>query len=787
MFRNYLLTALRNLKRQKLYSAINIFGLSVGLTIFILAVTFFSFHLSFDNFHEGSDRIYVISSEHNTGNGVVQKALFTHLPLANLMQKNFPEVESATVFRVHFRDIFRYEKIVSYENNVVFTEPNFFKTFTYPIIDGDKKNPLSQPHSVVLNESTAKKYFGNENPIGKMLEVSFSATPLKVTAVLKDCPLNSSMPFNVLVSLPENYQIDWRAAGGIYTFVKLKSGVDANELEAKFPAFVDEFVPLQKESKVSLTLFPMKDIHLKSMGMGSGFNVTPLFQFYLIVGIAIALLIIVVINFMILSTSRFSNRAKEVGVRKVIGANKTQLIYQYIGESVLLSLLALILTFLMFELIRPAFIAMIGETDLIFWQNPRILLLTISVTLAVGIVSGIYPAFFLSSFNPSHILKDQYSSRKGGVKFRKILVLFQFALAFVMIAFTLTGMKQLDMLAKVDLGYSRKNVITIPVNNSIDTKFDVLERELKQNSNIDIVASAQVLPFAWGRQDKIRPEGANKEETESIYSYPCGYNFIEAIDIKIVKGRSFSRDFHDENSMIITEETARHYGWDDPIGKVMIFNERGEARKTIIGVAKDFHFPHVFTKKAPAVLFFLPDQPFYIYIKTVTKPDYTTIDYIRKVWNRIVPELPFEYSILDYAFEENLRTTTKSLEIFKYIAVISVFIACLGLFALSSYTAERRTKEIGVRKVLGASVRKITGMLLSEFLVLVIIANIIALPIAYYLSNFLITVGWIYKTDLSAYLFLTAAGVSIISALMAIGIQSVKAATANPVESLRYE
>ena len=299
MFRNYLLTALRNLKRQKLYSAINIFGLSVGLTIFILAITFFSFHLSFDTFHEGSDRIYVISSEHNTGNGVVQKALFTHLPLANLMQKNFPEVESATVFRVHFRDIFRYEKIVSYENNVVFTEPNFFKTFTYPIIDGDKKNPLSQPHSVVLNESTAKKYFGNENPIGKMLEVSFSETPLKVTAVLNDCPLNSSMPFNVLVSLPENYQIDWIAAGGTYTFVKLKSGADANELEAKFPAFVDEFVPLQKESKVSLTLFPMKDIHLKSMGMGSGFNVTPLFQFYLIVGIALALLIIVVINFMI--------------------------------------------------------------------------------------------------------------------------------------------------------------------------------------------------------------------------------------------------------------------------------------------------------------------------------------------------------------------------------------------------------------------------------------------------------------------------------------------------------
>ncbi len=787
MFKNYLLTTLRNLKKHKLYSGINIFGLSVGLTIFILAATFFSFHLSFDTFHKDSERIYVVSAERSPGNGVHQKDFYTHMPLANLMQQNFPEIESATLFRVHFREIFRYKETVLYENNVLFTEPNFFKVFTYLVIEGDKENPLAEPHSVVLTESAAKKYFGEENPIGKILEASIGETPLLVTAIVKDCPLNSSKRFNVLVSLPENYMKDWRIAGSTYTFVKLKPGVNAGLLESKFPSFVEEFVPLQKESKVSLSLFPLEDIHLRSMGINSGFDVTPIFQFYLVVGIAVGLLIIVAINFMVLSTSRFSNRAKEVGVRKVIGANKGQLICQYIGESVTLALLALLLAFLLFELIRSAFIAMIGDLELIFWQNPLVLLITVCVTLLVGVVSGIYPAFFLSSFEPNLIFKNQFTTRISGAKFRKGLVTFQFALAFIMIAFTLAGMKQLDMLAKVDLGYSRKNIITIPVNNAFYKKFDVLERELKQNPDIAMVASAHVLPFSWGRQDKMRPEGTGKNETESIYSYPCGYNFIEAIDIKIVNGRSFSREFNDNNSMIITEETARHFGWDDPIGKVMIFDDRGEARKTIIGVAKDFHFPHVFIKKAPAVLFFLPEKPFYVYIKTVVKPDDNTIDFIRQTWVKVASDLPFEYSILDYAFEENLRSTTKTMEIFKYIAGISVFVACLGLFALASYTAERRTKEIGVRKVLGASVNKITSMLIYEFLLLVAVSNIAALPLAYFSSNYLINVGWIYKTDLSVSLFIIAVIVSVFSALLAISVQAIKAALANPVETLRYE
>ncbi|MBN1907670.1 MAG: ABC transporter permease [Deltaproteobacteria bacterium] len=787
MLKNYILTALRSLKRNKLYSAINIFGLSVGLTIFILALTLSSFHFSFDKFHKDSDRIYIVLAEKEAPNGILQKDSSTYLPLAGLMEQNLPEIENATVVREYFREIFRYKENILYEDDVLFTEPNFFKVFTYPVINGDKENPLAKPNSIVLTKSTALKYFGKENPIGKTMEANFSETPLKVTAIVKDCPMNTSKSFDMLVSLPESFNTDWGTAGSTYTFVKLKKGVDADRVKSKFPVFVESFLPLQRGDKINLSLFPLEDIHLKSIDFMVGFDITALFQFYLIIGIATGLLVIVVVNFIILSTSRYSNQAKEVGVRKVVGASKEQLIYRYVSESVILSFLALFLAFMLYEIAEPLFESIIGTVDLSLWHKPLVVSITICLTFFVGVVSGIYPAFILSALKPGIILKNQYTIRKSGGKFRKGLVIFQFAIAFIMIVFTLSSTKQLDMLAKVDLGYNRKNIITVQTDFSSYTKFDLLENELKKNSNISMVASAHYIPVSWDRREKVRVEGASRDGTENINSYPCGYNFIESLDIKIVKGRSFSREFNDQNSIIVTEEAARHFGWDDPIGKTLIINDLDDTRKKVIGVAKDFHFPHVFFRKVPAMILFEPEQPFYVYIKTLANPDKETIKFLEETWQKILPDLPFEYSTLDYEFEENLRNTTKIIEIFKYIAGVSVFIACLGLFALASYTAERRTKEIGIRKVHGASIIKITSMLLSDFLLLVLVANIIALPGAYYLSEYFINVGWVYKTDLSVSLFIIAVAVSFVSALFAITVQSVKAAQSNPVEALRYE
>ena len=788
MFKNYITTALRNIKRQKFYSFINILGLSVGFTIFIIAAALYSFNLNYDTFHKDSDRIYLVSSERSTADGIKQKDAYTNLPTASLMVQHFPEIEQGVTLQEFFRQVFRYKNTVLYERHVIFTEPNFLKVFNYLVIKGDDRTPLDKPNSVVLTERAAVKYFGKEEPIGKMLETDFSDMPLVVTAVIEDCPANSCMKFDILVSLPENYTQNWNVAGSIYSFVKVKPGVDVKELETKFPQFMYENIPGAEEKNVMLSLFPMQDIHLKSLDMNSGFDIAPMFQFYLILGIAVALLLIVIINFTVLTTSHYINRAKEVGIRKVVGAAKWQLIQQYIGESMLMALMALPVAIILFEIISPAFEAMLGGmVELNLWSNPLLLLIIFSTAMLVGFASGIYPAFYLSAIKPAHALKSKYVGKASKFNVRKGLVVFQFVLAFVMIVVTLAFTRQMDMLAIADLGYNRENIISILSNDELYKKFDVLERELKQNSNISIVASAHNLPFSWGRQDKMRPEGVSEKESENISSYPCGYNFIEALQMKIVEGRSFSREFNDDNSIIISEETAKHFGWNDPIGKVLILEERGNARKTVIGVVKDFHFPHVFFEKAPAVIFFRPQEPFYIFVKTVSAPDERTVQYVKNVWNKVVPDIPFEYSILDYSFEENLHLTTKVVEIFKYISIISVFIACLGLFALASYTVERRTKEIGVRKVLGASVNKITGMLVTEFIKLVVISNIIALPFAYYLSQYVIHAGWVYKTDLTVTLFAVSFILSIVSSLLAVGFQSLKAAMSNPISALRYE
>jgi putative ABC transport system permease protein len=356
-----------------------------------------------------------------------------------------------------------------------------------------------------------------------------------------------------------------------------------------------------------------------------------------------------------------------------------------------------------------------------------------------------------------------------------------------MITATILLMKQLGMLSQVYLGYDRENIIAIPCNFEIKDKFDVLEKALKQNPEIAMVADGRVLPFGGGyRQAKMRVEGMDEKSSEGIDFYPCGLNFVEILNIKIVQGRSFSTQFNDSNNVIVSEGAAKHFHLDDPLGKKIILNNGG-FQQTIIGVAKDFHFPHVFLKKAPAVLYFLPSGPFYMFVKTVGKPDDGTIRFVRATWNEIVPSLPFDYFLLEDQFQDQLRTSTKSVEVFEFIAVVSVLIASLGLFALASFTAERKTKEIGVRKVLGASIADVTYLLVSEFLLIVVVADLIALPFAYYFSGYLVNVAWVYRIDVNIWLFLIALVVSLFAAFAAVGVQCVKSASANPVKALRYE
>ncbi len=788
MFENYAKVFFRNLNKQKAYALINILGLSVGLTVFILAVTLFDFHRSFDSFNKDPERIYVVVSEHLSSNGATQKAAYSYLPLAGMLAQRFPEVESATTIRQYFRNVFRYKDRKFYERGVLFADTNFLRMFNYPVIAGDKVSPLSRPNSVILTESASRKYFGDENPIGKMLTTDFGEAGLIVTAVINDCPPNSSIQFDDVVSLPLNYASDWGISGSAYTFVKLKKDARAVELEHKLPDFIHEQVPILRDASTTLSLFPLQDIHLRSMDIGSGFRITPIIQYYLILGIALGLLIVVSINFMILSTSRYTNRAKEVGIRKTIGAERSHLIVQYMGESTITALMALPMAIVMFEIIQPAFIAIVGGgVELSLTQNPGILVVILGVTLFVGLVSGIYPAFFLSSFQAASVFRMQKVGGKRGVTFRKALVVLQFALTFIMIAGTILLMKQMGMLSQVYLGYERENIIAIPCNFEIKDKFDVLEKQLKQNPEIAMVADSRILPFGGGyRQAKMRAEGMDEKSSEGIDYYPCGRNFVEVLNIKIARGRSFSTQFNDSNSVIVSESAAKHFNLEDPLGKKIILDDGGK-QQTIIGVAKDFHFPHVFLKKAPAVLYYLPSGPFYVFVKTVGQPNDGTIDLVRAIWNEVVPTLPFDYFILEDQFQDQLRTSTKSVEVFEFISVVSVLIASLGLFALASFTAERKTKEIGVRKVLGASIADVTNLLVSEFLLIVAVADLIALPVAYVFSKYLVNVAWAYKTDITVWQFLIAVVASFLAALSAVGVQSIRSARANPVEALRTE
>ena len=414
MFASYVKIFLRSLKKQKAYSAINILGLSAGFAILILVLTVFDFNLSFDSFHENSERIYLLVFETVSSSGSSEKEAYSRLPLAYLIAQKFPEVECATTERQYFRNNFRYEDKKFYERGILRVDTNFLKMFNFPVIVGDKYSPLSRPNSVVLTQSTAKKYFGNENPIGKMLMTDVNDAGLTVAAVIEDCPSNSSNQFDMLVSLPSGDNADWGIEGGTRTFLKLKHGERAASLETKFPAFVDETIPYLRNTRTRISLLPLRDLHLRSMDINSGFaNVTPIIQYYLILAIAIGLLVVVSINFMILSTSRYSSRAKEVGIRKVIGAERRQLIFQYIGESMIMALIALPLAFGIFEIMRPGFIAIVGGgVQLSLTNNPTVLIIVFVVTLFVGFVSGIYPAFFLSSFQAASVFREPAGRRK---------------------------------------------------------------------------------------------------------------------------------------------------------------------------------------------------------------------------------------------------------------------------------------------------------------------------------------------------------------------------------------
>jgi putative ABC transport system permease protein len=789
MLKNYIKIAWRNLTKHKIYSAITMSGLVLGLGIFIVFALLLHSQSKYDSFHEKSDRIYSVVQVLPRGMEKDHHSAITPVPLRDTLLAEFPEIEKASRFFPPGRLVVKYGDNLFYENRIRFVDADFLSIFTFELKRGEVETVLSNPYSIVLTEASAIKYFGNEDPIGKSLMINNDFDVI-VTGIVADIPENSSIHFDFLVTFKTAEALDIRmddwGVNNQATFLLLSEGADLTKINANLSSLIQRYYPDSFESPKQLYLHSLVDFHLNSYEIECYWSAARMSQIGIWI-IAVLILIIACINFMNLSTARYTTRANEVGMRKVIGARRIQLIKQFLGESILMAFISLPLAILFSEFARPGLIALLGGGMYIasIWEFPQVLILTLSATLLTGFFAGSYPAFYVSSFKAVQVFKSRLTKGKKGSRLRKILVVTQFTFSIILILMTVITMQQNNHNRNVDLGFDRSGIITARMSKEASETLDVLKKELLKHSNIDSVSAAVSLPIGWETEQQVVPEGFSEDDALTMNTYGVDYGFIEMLGIEIQQGRSFSEDFADDNNLIINEAAVKQLQWENPIGKQLAI---GEKKGTVIGVTKDYHFREIYlTRIAPAVLYLGREGFNYVYVKVVS-PDKLSggIEHMKKQWKIFVPNLPFEYETLELAFDDML-SGDKTVELTGTLGLIAIFLSCLGLFGLSSYAVQRKIKEIGIRKVLGASVSGIVQMLIKDFMKLVIISNIIAIPIAYFSMNRLINFLYSYPIAIGAGVFIVCAFFSLLVAFITVSSQTIRSALSNPVESLRYE
>lgn len=794
MFKNYLKIALRNIKRYKGYSFINIAGLAVGMACCILILLWVRDELSFDRFHHNIDNIYrVIRQEQDTAEA--GKDALTPPPLADALKEKFPGITHATRFGSWGRWLVTSGEKNFYETRYKCADPDFFEMFNFPFIKGNPKNALINTYSVVLTEKMAEKYFGSEDPIGKTLNINKKFDVI-VTGVIKNVPGNSTLifdfifPFRILVGkdlLGEKTGENW-GFNSFNTFVMLNQSSTARELAPKIAGIFKE----HNEEDTDLALLqPFKDIHLYSNIQFDLDSVGDIKYVTIFSLLALFVLIIACINFMNLTTAKSAKRAKEVGLRKVIGAKRPQLIWQFFGESMLMSCFAFLLALVLVELILPLFNNLSGKNlSLTPSGNITIYLGLVVITLITGILAGSYPALLLSAFQPVKTLKGASDVKTTGKNrtplFRKILVVTQFTLSIGLIIGTTVIYTQLGFMRDKDLGINKEHIVYIPMAESVIEKYESIKKEFLRNPDVVNVSASLALPTDIGNSPGSPEwEGKDPNNNMQIKADFVDYDYIETFQIKMAQGRSFSKEFptDKDEAYIVNEEAVRRMGLESPVGKQFSFwNRKGK----IIGVMKDFHFRPMYYQIQPIVFKIFPDWFRVIYIRIKPGDIPATLESLKKTWYRANPGYPFEYRFLDEQFHQLYLTEERMGTLTKYFTVLGILIACLGLFGLASFMAEQRTKEIGIRKALGASVANIILLLSKEFTKLVLVATIIAWPTAYFTMNHWLQ-NFAYRVGIGWWVFVLSAGLTIIIAFLTVSYQSIKTATANPVEALKYE
>ncbi len=808
MIKNYLLSLYRNIVRNKFYSILNILGLSIGIAAAIFILLYVQDEVSYDKYNEKYERIYRVESDFTIGGKHDQFAIVP-IPMGPALKMEYPEIEEICRMTDIGNTLFRANDKEYYEDYFYFSDSTLFDIFTYDLLQGDPKTCLTEPKTIVLTEKIAHKYFGNENPMGEFM-TSGNGNTYKVTGVMKNQPSNSHLKFDALISattIADNVGVEdfnsmepvrfWNI--GVYTFVLLKENASMQSILDKFEPFYEKYMkPVGDQINASFSLMatPLAETHFRQ-GLGAELPTGNRAYIFIFSAVALFLLLIAAINYMNMATARSTNRAKEVGVRKVLGAYRKQLIRQFISESVTLSIIAMLIAILLVTLLMPDFNQLAGkELSFSLTSHPWLFLEILLIALVTGFISGSYPAFYLSSFLPVRVLKGKIStSGKGRGALRRVLVVIQFFIAIFMIIGTIVISSQIRYLKNKDLGFDKDNLVVMEIQvTSFRKKIETFKKELLLNPDIVGVTNATGVPgrINWIQVLKFEQDG--QMEDHSIILAQTDYDFAKVLGLEFVQGRDFDKNMGTDaqEAVIINEATVREFGWeDDPIGKKIHWgwdlDGTGGRVMKVIGVVKDFHFRSLHNKIEP-LCFFLSERPRFILACRI-KPENQkeTLAYIESKWNEFNAKRPFDYQFLDQSLDNMYQAEEKISHIILIAAILTIFIALLGLLGLSSFVAEQRTKEIGIRKVVGASVGNILQMLYKEFALLMGIAFIIAIPIAWWRMSIWLDQSFVYHQTMQWTWFLIAGLISFIIGFATISFYILRAATGNPVDAIKYE
>lgn len=798
MFSNYFRVVIRNLLKNKVYTSINVFGLAIGITCCIIIGFYILQETSYDSFYPDSEKIYRVTEEITAPEGKNHIAS-SHIPVADALRKDYPEIEEITRIFFFGKKLLKANDIILFQDDVAFVDSTFLNVLSIELITGDPVNSLKSPNNILISKAVAKKFFGNTDPIGKSITYD-NFKEFNVAGVFSDFPVTSHFNAEVLIPFKNlydskifSYTINWGLLAPSYTYVKLHTNTSVGDLEKKCENFISKYTEVNPGTSVNLKFQSLLDIHLHSHLLSEITSNNSIKNIAIITTIGLFILLIASINYMNLSTARATKRAKEVGIRKVMGAIKGQLMIQFLSESIILTSIAGLISLVLVEVSHPIFSKLLMQEIIIdYFSNLWIPVGILGFILTLGVIAGSYPALYLSHFLPVKVLSNKPGSKNSSAEiFRKMLVVSQFAICILLIIGVVVIKGQLNFMINTNMGFDKNHNIVVPLfDRSKAENYELIKNKLNDIDGINGV-TACLSPIVKTRlSTTFFPNAGNEDDRFDIVVNSIDYDYVDHFKLKLIAGRTFDPKFPNDklNTYVITENLVKKLGLSNPedaIGKSYRIG-LNDIKGTVIGVVKNFHNSSLLSEKSPVIMLYWPNFIRSFVVKVNSNNISKTLSKLEKTWREMIPNYPFEYTFLDETINEFYTTEAQTAETLSVFSFIAIIIGCLGLFGLSAFSIEQKTKEIGIRKVVGASVPMIVILLNKQFVKLILLSNLIAWPIAYYLMS-----SWLenypYKINLEIWIFIIAATITICVAILTVSYQSIKAALVNPVKSLKYE